>query len=279
MVANIQRIPFHDDELLVVTDERTGKEYVLPKPMVEMLGLQWRAQLAKLTKNKVFSKGVLKSNIPTAGGVQEAVLLERRFVHVWLLSIDVNRVADGLQAKLLRYQEECADALDAYFEKGIAVRPSISKSQASPAPLLHELPIQEQIAGLRCALDFLDEIGMLDARDKLMVADVIRTEIQRQHGQAHPDQKALPSPSGFFLSDRLRALGYALTRKEEASLMSQGLARAVSKEYQQQHGEKPTQSARFVDGAVRPVFWYPEENAAWIDPIIQIWCARAGFTL
>lgn len=113
--SSLQRIPFHEDELLAIVDERTGKEYVLPKPMADIFGLQWPAQFTKLTRSKLFAKGVIKSVIPSAGGPQEAVLLERRLVHAWLFSIDVNRVAEPYQKKLLRYQEECAKVLDEYF--------------------------------------------------------------------------------------------------------------------------------------------------------------------
>jgi hypothetical protein len=116
-MANIQPIPFYDDTLYAIVDERTGKEYVLPKPMVDIFGLRWHGQLAKLSKNKLFSKGIQKICIPTSSGEQETILLERRLVHAWLLSIDVNRVRPESQEKLLRYQEECAQVLDNYFHE------------------------------------------------------------------------------------------------------------------------------------------------------------------
>lgn len=114
-MSQIVRIPFHDDHILAITDEQTGKHYVLPKPMVDIFGLSWQGQLAKLTKNALFSKGIKKMFIPLATGEQEMVILERRLIHPWLLSIDANRVAEHLRAKLLRYQEECADVLDKHF--------------------------------------------------------------------------------------------------------------------------------------------------------------------
>jgi hypothetical protein len=123
LVADIQRIAFYDDELYVIVDERTGKEYVLPKPMVDMFGLDWPGQLRKLKRNQIFSKGMDFASIPSDGGPQEMVLLERRLVHAWLLSINSTRVAPTYRDKLLRYQQECADVLDAYFTKGVAVNP------------------------------------------------------------------------------------------------------------------------------------------------------------
>ena len=129
-MPDIQRIPFHEDELLAIVDDRTGKEYVLPKPMADIFGLTWHGQLAKLRKSKLFSKGIQKMCIPSPGGEQEAVLLERHLVPAWLFSLDINRLSPLLQDKLLRYQEECAAVLDAYFSKGIALNPRTSDVSA-----------------------------------------------------------------------------------------------------------------------------------------------------
>lgn len=117
----VQRVAFHEDELDTVVDEQTGKKYVLPKRFCEIFKVSWQGQLAKLTRNKLFNQGIKKICIPSAGGEQETVILELKFLSVWLLSISPERVAPELQDKLLRYQEECADALHAYFTKGIAV--------------------------------------------------------------------------------------------------------------------------------------------------------------
>jgi hypothetical protein len=77
-VPNIQRISFHEDEIQVITDDRTGKEFVLPKPIVDMFGLSWQGQLAKLSKNKLFSRSIKKIFMDTDAGQREIVVLERR---------------------------------------------------------------------------------------------------------------------------------------------------------------------------------------------------------
>jgi prophage antirepressor-like protein len=159
------------------------------------------------------------------------------------------------------------------------VLPQIRKTGRYEAPQQPLPPTyQEQIGKMQAYVALAESLGMLEDRDRLMVKDMARTLLPLHLGlspvAAHP--KALTEAGGFFLSDRVRALGYCPTRKQEATLMSKGLAREVSKEYRDRHGEKPPQSSRFVDGAVRPVFWYAEGNAGWIDPLIQTWCARVG---
>jgi P22_AR N-terminal domain len=121
----IQVVPFHDDTLLTLVDERTGKEYVLPKPMTELFGLAWGPQLRKMKRNPIFVRGMTMMVIPSVSGEQETVLLERRLVQAWLLSINTTRIKETLREKLLTYQEECAKVLDDYFTKGHAENPHL----------------------------------------------------------------------------------------------------------------------------------------------------------
>ena len=159
------------------------------------------------------------------------------------------------------------------------VLPQIRKTGAYvPTP---PLSYPAQLDELRAYMLFVEDVGLLDDRDKLMMKDMARTLLTQKYPSAESGtSKALAGPASFFLSDRIRALGYALSRKQEASLMAKGLARDVAKEYRRRHeGHDPLQSQRFVDGAVRPVFWYQVDEATWIDPIIQAACARANLTI
>lgn len=157
------------------------------------------------------------------------------------------------------------------------VLPTIRKTGKYATPSSQPPSYQSEVEDLRTYVELAESLGLLDDRDKLMVKDIARTRLtQRLLPQGSAGPQALSAPPGFFLSDRVRTLGYQLTRGQEASLMSKGLAREVAKEYRDRHGEKAPQSQKFVDGAVRPVNWYQEADAHWIDVLIQTWCARAG---
>jgi len=129
--------------------------------------------------------------------------------------------------------------------------------------------------------EFLQAMGMLDDRDKLMIAD-----LARQNLLGYADQPILPTPEPstipvvqpaeplFFVADRVRALGYQLTRKEEAAHMSV-LGKKVAKEYRAKYGVDPIKANRYVDGALRPVICYRVTDHAWIDPMIQAHMAQA----
>lgn len=41
----------------------------------------------------------------------------------------------------------------------------------------------------------------------------------------------------------------------------------------------PSQSQKFVDGAVRPVNWYRQSEATWVDAMIQAACAHRGLVI
>ncbi len=127
-------IPFYEDTLLVWSDPQSSTAYVAPKPMVDYFGLTWQSQHEKLTQNQLFREGIRFRVVPSEGGPQRTMLLERRLVHPWLLSIPVGRVRPQFQEKLLRYQRECAALLDAYFTTGIAVNPRAALADPVPAP-------------------------------------------------------------------------------------------------------------------------------------------------
>jgi hypothetical protein len=169
----LQQIRFHDDILYAVVDERTGKEYVLPKPMVEIFGLIWSPQLRKLKRHQIFSRGMTMMVIDSAQGLQETVLLERRLVQAWLFTIDANRVLPEYREKLLRYQEECAAVLDAYFTQGAAIHPS-----APDLPVLHDPAYQMLIKAIVDLDATRHELAQIEQRQREQDRQLIATQAQ-----------------------------------------------------------------------------------------------------
>lgn len=97
-MTDIVRIPFHDGEILSVRDERTGKVYVLPKHTCEnVLGLNWPTQYRKLTTSPDFSTAVVKLTMPSDGGKQETLLLEKHMVGSQGYLMDDDPRAQGSQ--------------------------------------------------------------------------------------------------------------------------------------------------------------------------------------
>lgn len=97
-----------------------GKAYVAMKPIVEGMGLDWSAQLAKMKDHPVLSKGMGEITIPTAGGKQKMMCLPESKLPFWMALIQPNKVKPSLRDKIIRYQSEAADVLHQAFTKGVA---------------------------------------------------------------------------------------------------------------------------------------------------------------
>lgn len=113
MTTNISLINFHSQTLMAI--EHEGQKYVAMRNIVENLGLAWSAQLQRIKRHSVLSKGVFMINTPSLGGIQEAVCLPLKMLNGWLLTIDPSKVRPEIRARLLQYQEECYEVLYQYF--------------------------------------------------------------------------------------------------------------------------------------------------------------------
>ena len=139
-----------------------------------------------------------------------------------------------------------------------------------PPPLLPSPA--ESLAVLREFVNFAEELGLLTERDKLMAVDAARNAVFAG------DQRLLghgaDSRYGFSLAERVKALGYQLSRKAEASIFPT-LGKRIAAEYRRRYKtHKVPKETRYVDGAQRPVAWYGSEDASWIDPMIQGYLAQ-----
>jgi hypothetical protein len=120
-VAEIVRVPFHNDTVLTV--EHDGKPFVILKPAFEQIGLDADRQIAKV-KRQPWSRTAVTA-VPTAGGVQQMVVADVRTFLMALATIPVARVAEHVRDKLIEYQAEVADAIEAYWTKGQVFNPRL----------------------------------------------------------------------------------------------------------------------------------------------------------
>ena len=112
-MANIATISFHDQSIIAI--EHEGAHFVAMRPIVENIGLDWQAQLQRIKRHPVLSKGVVVITTPSSGGNQETNCLPLSMLNGWLFGVDVNRVREEIRPKLIRYQTECFDVLYQHF--------------------------------------------------------------------------------------------------------------------------------------------------------------------
>jgi hypothetical protein len=125
-------VPFHGAELYVV--ERNNQPYTPMKPIVEGMGLDWGGQHKKLAANQD-RWGVSVMEIPSAGGVQDALCLPLRKLGGWLMTVHASRVRPEIRDRIVQYQNECDDVLWQYWNEGIAINPRVAYS-VNPSDVL-----------------------------------------------------------------------------------------------------------------------------------------------
>lgn len=121
MSADLVRVPFNGGTLVAAMVN--GEPHVSVRHVCDALGIDTRSQLRKLASRSWAV--VVKATMTAADGKNyETSLVDRRTLTMWLATVNVNTVAEDARAVLDAYQTEAADALDAYFSHGVAVRPS-----------------------------------------------------------------------------------------------------------------------------------------------------------
>lgn len=122
-------VPFHSAELYLV--EHNGQPYTAMRPIVENMGLDWKAQLVKIKQR--FSSVVGEITTTGKDGKQYQMLcLPLKKLFGWLMTISPNKVKPELRDTVIMYQNECDDVLWDYWTKGKAVNPRTTKQERVP---------------------------------------------------------------------------------------------------------------------------------------------------
>jgi hypothetical protein len=154
MHPQLMPVPFYEDTVVLVG--QGNEPYVAMRPIVNNMGMDWPTQYVKLTDKF----GSTVGEIPTVGEdgkTRGMVCLPLRKLPAWLYSISPNKVKPELRDKIIRYQEECDDALWDYWTKGSASRPGSSNINQQLALSRHRVTLLKELHkardnGLRAAL-------------------------------------------------------------------------------------------------------------------------------
>jgi P22_AR N-terminal domain len=120
------KIPFHGDELLVVDVD--GVPHVVLKPAIDAIGLDYWSQVEKL-RTRSWATTSQCPVVAADGKARDMVTCDVRTFLMLLATIDERRVAKDVAPKLIAYQAEVADAIEAYWTKGGAINPRATDEQ------------------------------------------------------------------------------------------------------------------------------------------------------
>jgi hypothetical protein len=120
--TNIITVPFHGNQLFVI--DNNGQPITPMRPIVEGMGLSWQPQHRKLSENSArFSVTEMVMQLPGDDQKRSVICLPLRKLPGWLMSIHPNKVRPELRQNIIAYQNECDDALWAYWNDGLAINP------------------------------------------------------------------------------------------------------------------------------------------------------------
>lgn len=146
MHPQLMPVPFYGDTVMLVGQD--NEPFVAMRPVVTNMGLDWASQYTKL--NSASERwGVVIITTPSLGGAQEAVCLPLRKLASWLMTLNPKKVKPELRDKIIRYQEECDDALWAYWTKGGASRPGANTVNQQIAMSRHRVALLEKLLKTR----------------------------------------------------------------------------------------------------------------------------------
>ncbi len=154
MQNQLMPVKFYEDTVVLVGQD--NEPFVAMKPIVVNMGLDWKSQHSKLAER--FSSVMVEITTTGGDGKQyEMSCLPLRKLAAWLYSISPNKVKPELRDKIIRYQEECDDALWDYWTKGSASRPGSNNVNQQIALSRHRVALLKELHrtrdnGLRAAL-------------------------------------------------------------------------------------------------------------------------------
>lgn len=236
-------IPFHDTKIVAARDGETPM--VALRPVCEATGLDYSGQLQRL-RRKAWAVVGMTPTTGADGKTYEMAMLDRRTFTMWLATIDTSRLKnESTREKVELFQNEAADALDAYFHKGGAINPAASEEQLED---LHGQIIS--LAGSR--LDMLSKARGFVSPDWL--EQKFRLVIARGLGEAPEidlDDRQL------IVDDFLAGKGM---NKLAIKAARSGFGKRVAAEYEVEHGHAPSKSPGDVGGRIREVNFYTERD-------------------
>jgi hypothetical protein len=146
-------VPGADDLLALQAD---GLEWAALKPMCDSLGIDTWTQQRKLNA-KSWATTSMKTVVAGDAKSRAMVMIDSKTIPMWLATIDENRVSEEAKPKLVAYQREARDALDAYFNKRDVIAPPANQFDVLRAAIDQIEAAQREAAEAKAIAQRTDE--------------------------------------------------------------------------------------------------------------------------
>lgn len=218
-----------------------GAPHIILKAAIEELGLDYSTQLAKLRSRSWATVGQ-SPMVADDGKVRAMTVVPVRTFLMLLATVNENRVAEKHRDTLIAFQNETADAIEAYWAQGGAINPRATEDQLDS--LISRAKQQAEVLSI---LSGIVAPEWLETKGRLVAARVLGEE---------PEVDPLDVP--LYVPDFLKDKG--LKRREVESVQSWFGRRAASL-YEAEHGEKPgKRQSDLPNGSVRETYAWTERH-------------------
>jgi len=254
MSAEIARISLSSGAIETVMVD--GQPHIVLRPAVEALGLSYPSQARKL-KSRSWAVVAQTATTGADGKTYEMDAVPVRTFLMLLATINENRVNEAARPILVAFQNETADAIEAYWTRGGAVNPAATR---------------EQVADLRDRLDGVERARLAQERLSAMgvakqfglvnssyVEAMARTELARMNGE-EPDID--PADVTITCDEFLTEQGVSGKQLRSARVK---LGQTVATLYRARYGKPPQKIKRPINGVHRDVAVYTHRDIDLFD--------------
>lgn len=253
-MTSLATVPFRAGDITVTTDQR-----VALKPVCEAMGLDFSGQRQRLQRTPWAVVGMTPTT-GTDGKTYQMVTVDRRTFTMWLATIETSRLKNSEAREVVAiFQNEAADALDAYFHEGAAINERATEHQLNA--VIRRAQMQMELAQASKGLIHPDH---LEAKARIILA----TGMGEQ-----PEIEASRRP--LYTQDYLREKN--LSRSLMKSIAGV-FGKRVKKAYAEKTGRTPMQyPLNLSNGQIRNVNAYIEADRWILDEVWeQYYGDRAG---
>lgn len=243
--SDLVHIPFHGTDLLTV--DVNGKPFVVLKPAIEAIGIDFEAQRQKLA-GKSWATTSVTQVVAADGRKRSMVAVDIRTLLMLLATIPESRVSDAARPLLIAYQSEVADVIEAYWTQGGAINPRATEDQLDR--LARQAKAQVEVLAAAS--------GIVDAK---WLEGKTRIVLARALGEV-PEIEPLDMP--LYVHDYLREKG--LGRAVISSIESP-FGRRVSNAFKDATGARPVKVPGDLGTKIKERNAYTQRDRHYMDRV------------
>jgi P22_AR N-terminal domain len=124
--ADLVPVPVPGADLPMQAAQIEGRVFVAFRPLCDSLGVDPDTQAKKL-RSRSWATTVLTAVVAADGRSRDMLMVDRRTLTMWLATLDERRVGEAARERVIAYQAQAADALDAYFNKRVVTAPPVNQ--------------------------------------------------------------------------------------------------------------------------------------------------------